>query len=96
MESEEHISYSVKKIYTGFKILEGHKNDLFGHLKNVNRILESASKEAWKYDYPEHVDEFRKLRELLIEESVKETKFIKNLADLTLSLHKTIEMLKKL
>lgn len=33
---------------------------------------------------------------MIREELVKETNFIKNLADLTLNLHKTIEMLKKL
>lgn len=73
-----------------------HKTDLIDHLEDVSRILALVSKEPWRFDYPEHVDEFKKLRELLIEELVKETNFTKYLADLTLSLHKTIEMLKKL
>jgi len=65
-------------------------------LRDVNRILEMALKEPWKFDYPEHVDEFRNLRTFIIKESVKETNFTKNLADLTCNLNKTIEIFKRL
>ena len=55
-----------------------------------------ALKEMWKFDYPEHVDEFKRLRTFLIEESVKEIEFTKDLADLTRNLNKTIEIFKRL
>ena len=97
MESEElHIKYTANSIYTRFKILEKYKTDLFSHLRDVIRILDLALEEPWKFDYPEHLDEFRKLRTFIIEESVNETKFTKDLADLTCNLNKTIEIFKRL
>jgi len=65
-------------------------------LGDVNRILKLALKEPWKYDYPEHLDEFRNLRTSIIEETIKETDFTKNLAMVTDNLNKTIEIFKKL
>ena len=72
------------------------KINLFSHLRDVNKILELALKEPWKYDYPEHLDEFRNLRTLIIEETIKETNFTKNLANVTNNLNKTIEIFKRL
>lgn len=72
------------------------KIDLVNHLGDVNRILKSALKEPWKYDYPEHLDKFRNLRTSMIEEMVKETNFTKNLANVMHNLNKTINIIKKL
>lgn len=55
-----------------------------------------ALEEPWKFDYPEHLDEFRKLRIFITEESAKEIIFTKDLADLTCNLNKTIEIFKRL
>ena len=97
MELEElHIKYSATAIYQCFTILEKHKNDLLSHLKDVDRILEMALKETWKFDYPEHVDGFKNLRIFMIDELAKEITFTKNLADVTHNLNKTIEIFKRL
>ena len=57
-----HIKNIANSIYTGFRILEAHKTELYNHLGDVNRSFVSVWKEPWKFNYPEHVDEFKKLR----------------------------------